>query len=426
MKILMVSPVPPEFGGISMGGMANAVTEISRYMVSKGHEVTIYAYNSFWEQRDNRYTVHHDIRIASRPGPIRARNPLFIIRNYGLSCMIGAVLKYPKIRHLLNMYGLKLVPYTYIAMGELIFLSSEISNFQPDIIHIHIPNKSTIAVPFLRSCVPVVATVHKHHFADKNPGVTNTEMRKVQNILRMAIPHFAHIIAVSKSVANELVSLGAKRERLSVLPNGVDTEVFRPRDQLDARSKLGINAEKKIVLFVGRIEKIKGVDILIDAWEHVSRKSKDAMLYFIGSGHMQKELKTKIRSRNLGKSIKFVGYVSHNLMPLWYSAADIFCLPSRSEAFPLSLLEAMACGIPCVCAKVSGPKDVISHGKNGLLFSTGSSAKLAETIIKILVDENLRKQLSKGARSTALKYSWNRVIEKTLKIYNTILHDTLI
>jgi len=151
----------------------------------------------------------------------------------------------------------------------------------------------------------------------------------------------------------------------------------------------------------------------------IVKEVPDVKLVFVGHGGMREELEMLSKKLGVKKNVKFAGFVEESMKPLYYRAADVFCLPSvmTHEIFGIVNLEAMACSVPIVASKIGGIPDVVRDGENGLLVLPRDSDALADAITYLLEDEDVREKMGKNGRKKVEDYSWNRVGEETEKIY---------
>jgi glycosyltransferase involved in cell wall biosynthesis len=226
------------------------------------------------------------------------------------------------------------------------------------------------------------------------------------------------IIALSKSHLIGSKILKKYQNKTTIIPNGINARDFQiPQSQGECRDILNLPAEKKIILFLGSLVTQKGPQILLSAMKAVQRRYPDAYLVIGGSGHLKKDLiETTTRSK-LKDDVVFTGYIPTDRTPLYYRAADIFVLPSFSEAFPLTLLEAGAAGLPIIATDVGGVSDILHDGINGVITKTGDPEDLAGKIVSLLDDDELREKLGKKGQMLAEQYSWEKVAEETEKVY---------
>ena len=255
-------------------------------------------------------------------------------------------------------------------------------------------------------------------------------------IEREAVRESAAIVAASTIELAELRQLyRADPSRVAVIPCGVDPEVFKPVRQADAREALGRDQCERLVLFVGRIEQIKGIDVLLRALgllfqRHPDLRS-DVCLLVVGGAldpgddapETEKilELRRLVHEHRMEANVAFVGSRDQEQLALYYAAADVCAVPSLTESFGLVALEAMACGTPVVGTRVGGLQTLIEDGESGLLVPAGDDTALAEAIHAVLTDHRLRTHLSHGARERAERFTWSRVGQRMTELYDKVL-----
>ena len=182
------------------------------------------------------------------------------------------------------------------------------------------------------------------------------------------------IVAWTSFEADALVSmLGADAGRIAVAPIGVDAERFRPLDRHEARERLGIPPDEESLLYVGRLDRIKGADVLMEAFGLLSERPQ-MRLRIIG-GEVDADYAARLRGLaeevGIAGRVTWVGLVSNDELPMHYSAADMLVVPSHSESFSIVATEAMACGTPVVASNVPGPASFIEDGVSGRLVPPG-------------------------------------------------------
>jgi D-inositol-3-phosphate glycosyltransferase len=209
---------------------------------------------------------------------------------------------------------------------------------------------------------------------------------------------------------------------VKVIPLGVDLDRFRPLGQADAREKLGLKDER-IVLFVGRLEPLKGVDILINA-ASLLESDVDCSVLIVGGDEGSREqvrrLRGLARERGIEERVAFVGAVDHDLLPLYYNAADICVVPSHYESFGLVAVEAMASGLPVIASRVGGLTGTVKDGETGYLIPWLCPEPFAERIELLLENEPLRRNLGESAREAVGRYRWENVAAAVLDVYHTL------
>lgn len=232
-----------------------------------------------------------------------------------------------------------------------------------------------------------------------------------------------HIIAFSRHEQDAIIRLyQGDRSRISVIPCGVDVEHFRPNLRRDAKSILGLKG-KQVVLFVGRIEPLKAVDVLLRSVALLEHGEKVQVVIVGGDPTETVELeriKGLAKDLNMIDSVSFKGSVEHDELPIYYNAADVFVLPSYYESFGLVALESMACGTPVIAARVGGLQDVVIDGITGYLISRHQPESYAERLGVLLNNEGLRSTMGAVACETAQSRTWGLVSNQILKVYEQV------
>jgi D-inositol-3-phosphate glycosyltransferase len=232
------------------------------------------------------------------------------------------------------------------------------------------------------------------------------------------------IICATEQEKSLLVSLyGADPSKIQAIPLGVDLGRFRPLDKESARAELGFRNER-IILFVGRIEPLKGVDILINA-AAMLESDVDCSVLIVGgdesSASRIEELQGLARDLGIDHRVAFVGAVDHDSLPLFYNAADICVVPSHYESFGLVAVEAMACGVPVVASRVGGLMGTVKDGETGYLVPWLCPEPFAERIEMLLENDSLRRNLGDSAREAVDRFRWENVAGRIFDIYASLV-----
>ena len=207
---------------------------------------------------------------------------------------------------------------------------------------------------------------------------------------------------------------------IEVIPPGVDTAMFQPADTRAARQHLGL-PEKRTILYVGRIEPLKGLDILLKAVALLNDRTGTRLLIVGGSLEKDAEidrLKTLADDLDISDIVDFTGSISQQQLPAYYNAADVFVLPSWYESFGLVALEAMSCGTPVVVSRVGGLTSFIEHGKTGYLVPWRCPDAFAWSLETLLENPALRQAMGGAARNRAKGMSWAAMANRILACYN--------
>ncbi len=191
------------------------------------------------------------------------------------------------------------------------------------------------------------------------------------------------VVAVSKDLSTHVTRLGVPPERVHLVYNGVDTEVFCPGSQAAARAELGLPPGLPIILFVGNLVPVKGPDVLVHACRQLKLSGTRFACYLAGHGELFLPLRRQIAQSGLDDCITLVGPQPHARLPAWYRAADVVALPSHSEGVPNVLLEASACGRPFVASRVGGVPEAARWGESRLV-PPGDAGALATALREFL------------------------------------------
>jgi len=227
-----------------------------------------------------------------------------------------------------------------------------------------------------------------------------------------------HVITVSKSNYEVLTNkISVSHEKVSIIPNGYSSSLFRPMDKTLARQTLGLPINRKILLNVANLVPIKGHAYLIEAMKEVIKVRQDVSLVIVGDGQLRKKLETQAKKLNLESYIKFVGARPHEEIPLWMNAADLFVLPSLREGFGVVQIEAMAVGTPVVATINGGSEEIIVSDDYGLLCPPADSRCLATKILTALNRTWDKEGITKYAR----RFTWDRVATEIFKVYRAVV-----
>lgn len=207
--------------------------------------------------------------------------------------------------------------------------------------------------------------------------------------IRETVAKTTRCIAVSREIADAFITCGADPAKVDVIGNGVDCQRFRPIDQVRARRTLGLPESAKIVVSVGDRFENKGFHLLVEALVRVRRHEPDAMVVIVGGSprygtDYTQEIERLIRANGLQERVILAGRRSHDELPTWYNAADVFALLSGREGSPNVLTEALACGLPTVATDVGGVRDILKDDRLGVLLPERSAEAAAEGILAAL------------------------------------------
>jgi D-inositol-3-phosphate glycosyltransferase len=236
------------------------------------------------------------------------------------------------------------------------------------------------------------------------------------------------LIASTADEAQELIDgYGADPERVNFVPPGVDLGMFQPMNRADARREVGYGTGR-LLLFVGRLERLKGVEVAIRALGLLrDRRHDDVRLLILGEDSHEGDESEKERLKAIASEVgvrdrvDFVGSVAHHELPYFYAAADVCVMPSYSESFGLVALEAQACGCPVVASGVSGLRSVVRDEVSGYLIDEHDPAAYAERIGRLLENSELAQQMGRRGRLLAQRFSWTRTADRLEDLFDQVV-----
>ena len=293
--------------------------------------------------------------------------------------------------------------------------------YQIDVVHAHIGNPIAALAGLRyskRKNIPSIVTYHGDPVGGGGliRGISIFFYEKY--LINKFLSHAKVIISPSEYYVNESRFLGKYRDKIVVIPNGINIEDFDiSYSKEECRERLGLPLDKNLILFFGVLIERKGVDILIKAMPKVIKNSPDTKLVIAGEGWFRKRLEKLSQTFGIENHVEFTGYIKEENKPLYYKATDLFVLPSLDECFGIVNLEAMACGTPIVASNVGGIPEIIKDKENGLLTPPKDPDALANAITYLLENEDVREKIGRNGRKKVEDYSWDEIAEETEKVY---------
>jgi D-inositol-3-phosphate glycosyltransferase len=293
-----------------------------------------------------------------------------------------------------------------------------------DVVHSHYWLSSWVGRELSQAIdVPHVVTFHTLSLIKMQSRAGEIEQTERPVVEAEVMATADRIIAFSPHERDAMARLyGADTRKVSLVPCGVDLEVFRPLDQKAVRSRLGLNGEK-ILLYVGRVEPIKGLDLLVETAAQMDSEEGVRMMVVGADVNGDREMdrvKQLAKERDLEDKIDFVGQVDHDDLPLYYNAADVCVVPSYYESFGLVALESMACGTPVVATRVGGLSTIIHHGRTGYLKSWRCPEAFANSVEMIISSDGLQQSMGEAARKRAEGMGWDNVASMMWDEYSVL------
>lgn len=371
MKILMIIPYfYPEIGGAEF-----AAYEVSRWLAREGHEVKV-------------VTKHlgefGDHEIIDGVEVYRARGK----RIKGLQSLTAI----PRMVRL----ALKLAPSS-------------------DLVHAHIPYPSAFIAYLIKKLrgKPYLVTSQGSELLDYPE---EKPLKLIKPLTSIALRNADHVHAISGALKESIINnFGIEGERITVIPNGVDSGSFHP-----GRGRKNPERKEKVIVSVSRLTLKNGIDYLIKALPKVLEEV-DCRLVVIGEGEQRGYLEGLVEELGLEERVELRGWVEYEKVAEIVASADLFARPSLTEGLGTAFLEAMACGTPVIGTKVQGILDIVEDGYNGILVSPGEVEKLSRSMVKVLKDESLRENLVQNGLSFVEKYRWENIGSQYFKLYQEIL-----
>jgi len=255
----------------------------------------------------------------------------------------------------------------------------------------------------------------------------------VDRLVRRWLVQAPALVAITDSVALEYRHLGVPAERVLRIPNGVDLARFAlGRSRAEVRRALGVADDVFVFLCVGRHHPKKGLDVLVRAAAELGRRAPELAFEVVIVGHASARLEPLVSSLGVGNRVRLLGQQEARVEDLVeglparalieiYRMADAFVLPSLIETFGVVIIEAMAAGLPCIVTDAPGCRDIVEGGRHGLLVPPARPAELAEAMLALARDLELRKRLAAAARRRARDFDWDRLVEHYLEAYRGLL-----
>jgi N-acetyl-alpha-D-glucosaminyl L-malate synthase BshA len=403
LKVCILTSSFPRFAGDSAGIF---IYHLAIALVKKGVDIEIIC------PHDNGCSFFEDIK-----GVKIRRFPYFFPLQYQNLAYGSGILKNIKSNICTK------IQLPFFIISEIIYALRRLMISKPDLIHAHwsLPQGLTGIICKKVLGVPFITTVH-------GSDVHGLQYPLLKALNRIVIKN-SEICTANSRASAKMVSDIAGRGDTQVVPMGVDTNLFSRSKKVDViRKKYKIDGN--VLLFVGRLIRVKGVYYLIKAFPKVLKRHPKTKLLIVGSGPEKRRLIQLCVELEIINSVVFINEVlQEDLIPL-YSIANILVLPSiidvtgETEGLGVVLLEAMACGVPVIGSDIGGIKDIIIDGETGLLSKQKNSDSLAEKIIKLLSDEQLRKKvIENGFKLVKEKFTWEAISDRFMNIYMEVIKD---
>ena len=391
MKILMLTwEYPPRI----VGGIARVVNDLSKRLIKDGHEVTVVTYK---EGNVPYYEDDKGVQVY------RVDNFMINPNNF-----IDWVMQ---------------MNFNLIAKANEIIAK----NGTFDVIHAHDWLVAYAAKTLKNSYdIPIVSTIHATE-SGRNSGIHDEVQRYINDTEWMLTYESTEVIVNSNYMKRELQSLfGLPFEKINVVPNGININMFNSVERdYDFRRQYAADNEK-IILFMGRLVYEKGIQHLISAMPKILSGYNDAKLIIAGKGGMTDELKAQVNAMGISNKVYFTGYMDAKQVCKMYKCADISVFPSTYEPFGIVALEAMLSGTPVVVSDIGGLNEIVQHGVDGMKSYAGNPNSLADSILALLYNPQLRDNVVKKAKSKVKnEYNWAKIAQDTHFTYQKAICQTM-
>jgi len=393
MKILQVIPYfPPAY---TFGGPVKVVYQISKELIKRGHKVVVYTTDA--KDFSSRLEINYNNTIEG----------IKVHRFRNLSLTLIKKLK------------------LFITPQLALFARKDVKNF--DVIHLH----------EYRTFQNIV--IHHYAYRYNIPYILQAHgsLRRINTWQRLKwiydaffgyrlLRDSSKVIALNNVEAEQYKAMGVPEENIAIIPNGIDLSEYSELPPKGAfKKKFGIPEDRKIILYLGRIHKIKGIDVLVKAYAHLKNEMNvnDAVLVVAGpdDGFLN-EVKFLVYNLGITDSVLFTGPLYGRDKLEAFVDSEVYVLPSRYEIFGLTVLEAYACGKPIVASRVGGLKDLVKNEETGLLFEPGNIAQLAKSIFNLLNDNDAAKEMGlKGKNFVREIFTIEKVVERLEKVYEEVV-----
>lgn len=392
MKIAHIVSTPPFAWGT--GGSARVVYDQAKALALKGHEVSVISTDIF--------TPNENANVKKNPEIVDGFNL------YRFPCISSKLAWKYKI---------------YASFSLISYVKKQVSDY--DIIHLH-DLISIHAIMVMHNCIknqiPYVITPHGSVPWLNEKKFINRTYARIFGI--KILKNASKVTALTTKERDQLIDCGVDVDNIVIIPNGID-----PLDYVNFptrgrfKKQFGITTDKKVVLYIGRINKIKGLELLIEAFGDLLAETKDVVLALVGPDDgFLRDVKNMVKTLGIESSVILTGplFGAEKMQAL--ADADLFILPSHYEAFGISLIEAMVCRIPIIVTTGCAISDVVKEG--GLVV--GHDAKELKGAMEYLLDnDDIRISCGKNGLDIVLeKFNWATIIEKIETLYELAIHDS--
>lgn len=311
-----------------------------------------------------------------------------------------------------------LYPECKIAIPRYKIVEKSLNEFKPDIIHIVTPfSVGLMGLKYAKdNNIPIVSSYHTDFPKYLKYYSLEFMENTIWHFFRWFHSHSYINFCPSEDTKNDMEKHGIKD--IELWGRGIDTDHFNPNKKDEAIRKKYCKNDERLLLYVGRISPEKELDVLMDMAKKLNEKNVKYQLVIVGDGPTKKELE----SRGIA-NVHFVGYKSGAELQAYYASADVFTFPSSSETYGNVILEAMASGLPVICPNEGGIKENLINAYNGLAFKKGNSNSMAEKIMALIEDNQLRQNIKENAINYTQTKSWDSIYNDLFNKYRMVIEQ---
>ncbi|MCG8515401.1 MAG: glycosyltransferase family 4 protein [Halanaerobiales bacterium] len=388
MKILMFSW---EYPPLSYGGLARHVQDLSEALVSQGHQIFV---------------------ITQGDGKLPREEVVSGVKIYRSNPLQISAINF--VEHILHL--------NFLLLEKAINIIDRLGDF--DLIHGHDWLVFWVCRVLKHALTkPLLYTIHATEFG-RNQGIYNEIQRYINDLEWYATFEAWRVIVCSNFMKQEVKNLfQLPDDKVLEIANGVNEENYRA-DYSKAFRQNYASPDEQIILYVGRIVREKGIQVLIQSIPEILQRNPASKFVIAGKGPYLDSLKAQADYLGISNRVYFTGFISDEERNKLYRCADLAVFPSLYEPFGIVALEAMATMTPVIVSAVGGLVEFVEDGENGLTVPPNDSSRLAQAILQLLNEQNTARRLANnGYRLVKEKYSWKQIARKTVKVYQEVLAE---
>lgn len=388
-----------------MGGGETQAQLLAEGLIADGHSVTVLTRRSDASlKKRERYGEVNVVRLA----PVGSGQ----LKKWGLLVSsVPALIRLRRDYDLIFVSGYRIIGLAAVLLAKLLRKK----------VVLKADSQGEMSGGFFESGLKKIGVSHRSFLFRMFLGFRNTILK-----------HADAFSAISTEIASEWTSSGIPSEKIHLIPNCVDTKRFipvQPAEKISLRKKLNLPQDATIAIYTGRLVSYKGLRLLLKVWNDIRHKHENVLLILAGTGGLdihncEDDLKEYVKVNGLEKHVLFTGAIQN--VPEYLQASDLFVFPTENDAFPSSIVEAMACGLPVVATPVGAIKNIITNGETGMLIQPGNHEQLFQALDVMLSDTALASRLGNAAhQSVQGLYSAEAVSEKYLDLFQGLIKPTI-